>query len=250
MAALNRGAQRKHLAREWELRGVMRCSCGLKMATQTTRANASRGCYPYHYYRCNRSKDYGSGTCPRRSIPVKTVEHLVWGFVSSLLKDPGTILAGMEALINREREVGAGHPAEEAAMWTERLEECERLRGAYQDQQAMGLMTVEELGSKLKGLDETRRLAKVELAGLQAREKRAEDLERDRDALLRSWAGAVPEALDGLTGQERNRVYRMLRLEVTPTTEGFAVTGALRNILHLETDTTVADPTPSVRPAG
>ena len=101
----------------------------------------------------------------------------------------------------------------------------------------MGLMTLEELGSKLNGLDETRRLAEVELAGLQAREKRAEELERDRDALLRSWAGAVPEALDGLTGQERNRVYRMLRLEVTPTTEGFAVTGALRSFLHLETDT-------------
>ena len=134
-------------------------------------------------------------------------------------------------------------------MWTERLEECDRLRGAYQDQQAMGLKTLEELGSKLKGLDETRRLAEVELAGLQAREKRAEELERDRDMLLKSWAGAVPEALDELTGQERNEVYRMLSLEVTPTTEGFAVTGAIRNILHSETDTTAAAPTPGALPA-
>jgi hypothetical protein len=156
----------------------------------------------------------------------------------------------MEALINREREAGVRHPAEEAAMWAERLEEGDRLRGAYQDQQAMGLMTLEELGSRLKGLDETRRLAEVELAGLQARENRAEELERDRDALLRSWAGAVPEALDELTGQERNNVYRMLRLEVTPTTEGFAVTGALGNVLHSETDTTAAAPTPGARPAG
>ena len=250
MATVNRGAQRKHLAREWELRGVMRCSCGLKMATQTTRANASRGCHPYHYYRCNRSKDYGSGTCARKSIPVKTVEPLMWGFVSSLLKDPDTILAGMEALINRERDAGVRHPAGEAAMWAERLEECDRLRGAYQDQQAMGLMTFEELGSKLKGLDETRRLAEVEIASLQARDKRAEELEKDRDVLLKSWAGAVPEALDELTGQEKNKIYRMLRLEVTPTSEGFAVTGALGSVLHPGTDTTAAVPTPSARPAG
>ncbi|HEX2739069.1 MAG TPA: hypothetical protein VHM69_01380 [Rubrobacter sp.] len=95
-------------------------------------------------------------------------------------------------------------------------------------------MTLDEIGSKLKGLDETRRLAEVELTGLQAREKRAAELERDRDALLRSWASAVPEALEELRGQERNKVYRMLRLEVTPTTEGFAVTGALGGFIHSE----------------
>jgi len=114
----------------------------------------------------------------------------------------------------------------------------------------MGLMTLEELGSKLKGLDETRRLAEVELASLRAREKRTEELERDRDALLRSWAGAVPEALDKLTGQERYKVYRMLRLEATPTTGGFDVTGALGGILHSETAATAAAPTPGARRVG
>ena len=101
------------------------------------------------------------------------------------------------------------------------------------------LMTLEELGSKLEDLEETRRLARAELTTARAREKRAVQLERDRDALLESWAGAVPEALDDLTGQERNKIYRMLRLEVRPMTGGFDVTGALGEILHLETDTTV-----------
>ena len=68
-------------------------------------------------------------------------------------------------------------------------------------------------------------------------------------ALLESWAGAVPEALDQLTGRERNKVYRMLRLEVTPTTGGFDVTGALGDILHSETDATAAARTPSAPPA-
>jgi hypothetical protein len=40
-------------------------------------------------------------------------------------------------------------------------------------------------------------------------------------------AEMVPEALDGLTGEEKNRVYRMLRLEVAPRPEGYDVSGAL-----------------------
>ena len=250
MAAANRGAERKHLTREWELRGLMRCSCGLKIATQTTRANASRGCRPYYYYRCNRSKDYGYGTCSRKGVPVRTVEPLVWEFVSSLLKSPERIRVGMEALIDREREAGMRRPTEEAATWAEKLEECERLRSAYQDQQAVGLMTLEELGSKLKGLEETRRLTQAELAAVQARKRRVEELERDRDALLDSWVGAVPETLDKLSGEERNKVYRKLRLEVTPSTDGFDVTGALGGFLHSETDATAAVPTPGVRRVG
>ena len=54
-----------------------------------------------------------------------------------------------------------------------------------------------------------------------------EDLEADRDALLRDMADMVPEALDGLSGEERHRVYWMLRMEVTPIPEGFRVSGAL-----------------------
>ncbi|CAA9447775.1 MAG: hypothetical protein AVDCRST_MAG01-01-4267 [uncultured Rubrobacteraceae bacterium] len=41
--------------------------------------------------------------------------------------------------------------AKEAAGWAEKLHECDLLRSAYQDQQAAGLMTLGELGSKLSG---------------------------------------------------------------------------------------------------
>jgi hypothetical protein len=164
------------------------------------------------------------------------VEPVVWDFVSGLLKDPERIRAGMNALIDREQEAGCRDMAEEAAAWAKKMEECDRLRSAYQDQQAAGLMTLEELGSKLKGLEEARKLAQAELVALETREKRVRELEKDRDALLESWAGAVPKALDGLTGQERNKVYRMLRLEVTPTTEGFRATGALGGFSHSGTD--------------
>jgi hypothetical protein len=113
------------------------------------------------------------------------------------------------------------------ATWAQKLEECARLRNAYQDQQAAGLMTLEELDSKLKELDEARELAQAELDALALREQRVEDLESDRDNLVKDMAEMVPEGLDGLSGEERHRIYRLLRIEVTPIPEGFRVSGAL-----------------------
>jgi hypothetical protein len=75
-------------------------------------------------------------------------------------------------------------------------------------------------------LEETRRTAEVELAALDAREERVRELEADRDALVASYAEVVPEALDGLSGEERMRVYETLQLEVKPDTEGYEVSGA------------------------
>jgi hypothetical protein len=88
-------------------------------------------------------------------------------------------------------------------------------------------MIPEEPGSKLRELDNTRRAAERVLAALQDHLQRVEDLEQDRDALLEEMARMVPEALDYLTGEGKDRIYLMPRLEVTPTAEGYDVTGAL-----------------------
>jgi site-specific DNA recombinase len=157
------------------------------------------------------------------------VEDAVWRFVSELLNDPERIRLGLEELIEQEREAERGDPEREAGLWEEKIAECSRLRSAYQDQQAVGLMTLEELGSKLAQLEETRRVAEAELVALDARKERVRELEDDRDALLASYAEVVPEALDGLSGEERMRVYEMLQLEVRPDLEVYEVSGALCN---------------------
>lgn len=229
----NRGSERKHLAREWELRGVMRCSCGSVMQTKTTKPHGRI----YRYYNCvRRNKLRNMCDCKEKALQAKEVKPLIWRFVSGLLKDPARMAGGMERLIEQETDARCGDPENEAQAWTEKIAECLALRGAYQDQQAAGLMTIEELGSKLAGLEEARRHAEGELAALERAQDRVAELERDRDALLASYAEMVPEALDELTGAERNQVYRMLRLQVKPTPEGFEVTGALRSVLHFETD--------------
>jgi hypothetical protein len=226
-----RARERKHLARGWELRGLMVCGCGRKMGTRTTESSGRL----FHYYVCRRSPAARNvGECAQRCVRATRVEDAVWRFVSELLKDPDRIRAGIEELIEQERAAAHGDPEPEAELWEEKIAECSRLRSAYQDQQAAGLMTMEELASKLAKLEETRRVAEAELAALDAREERVSELEADRDALLASYAELVPEALDGLTGEERMRVYEMLQLEVRPDPvrpdpEGYEVRGVLCN---------------------
>jgi site-specific DNA recombinase len=224
--AANRPTERKRLARSWELRGLLRCSCGWKMTTHTATSRGNGA--DYHYYVCKQRKQRRQACdCKQRSVRATEAERAVWEFVSDLLQDPEEIRRGMESLIEREQLLRSGDPHREAQVWAQKLAECDQRRSAYQDQQAARLMTLEELGTKLKELDNSRRTAVRELAALKGHQRRLEELEKDRDTLLESMAGMVPAALDGLTGEERSRVYRMLRLEVTPTAEGYDVSGAL-----------------------
>jgi site-specific DNA recombinase len=220
----NKGYERKHLARGWELRGLLRCRCGSKMRTHTTQPGRRR---MYHYYTCLRRRSLGKMcSCTQKSLRAAAVEPVVWAFVSDLLEEPDRLRVGMEALIEQERMTGPNDSAEKAELWTQKIAECSHLRKAYQDQQAAGLMTLEELRGRLEELETTRRLAQTELEALAEREARVKELEEDRDALLEGRTEMVPGALNNLTGEERNKLYRMLRLEVTPSDEGYEVSGA------------------------
>ena len=220
--AAHRAPERKCLTRGWALRGVMRCPCGASMSTHTT----NNGSKSYYYYRCNRS-GYVRGPCRQRLVRAERTEAAVGSFVSDLLKDPQKIKAGMEALIDRELAAGSRDPARETRAWEEKLAECARSRRAYQDQQAAGLMTLEELRDKLEDIENTRMQARAELEALNSRRERVKSLERDRDALLEQMSAVVPDALDNLPSDKRNELYRKLRLEVKPTEDGYAVSGAL-----------------------
>ncbi len=53
-----------------------------------------------------------------------------------------------------------------------------------------------------------------ELEATRARGEALHRLERDRDALMESYAGMVREALEDLAPEERHRIYKLLRLGV------------------------------------
>ena len=93
------------------------------------------------------------------------------------MQDPEKIRAGMDRLVQEERPTQIGDPEQEAGTWTQKIDERDHLRAGYQNQQAAGYMTMNELCAKLKELEGVRELAQVELKNLLAREERIEELE-------------------------------------------------------------------------
>ena len=166
----------------------------------------------------------------------------MWELVASLLKDPEQLCANLERMIEQERGELHGDPDHEAKVWLEKLAETDRMRSGYQDLAAKGLMTLEELGEKLQDLQETRKTAEHELQALKNRWERIDQLKRDKDTLVESYASMAPEALDHLRPEERHQVYRMLRLRVRVYIHGILeVSGAFTDSLsvsNLETAST------------
>jgi len=113
----------------------------------------------------------------------------VWEVVSDLLKDPSRLRAGLKELIEDERRALRGNPDQGIRAWAKKLAEVDRKRSAYQDQQAEGLITLEELRTKLSALEEARTVAQRELNVLRSRREHIEPLENDADIILEHYAG-------------------------------------------------------------
>ena len=132
-------------------------------------------------------------------------------------------------MIEAEWAAGRGNPEAETRVWLERIAVLDRKRSRLQDMAAEGHITFEELGQKLRETDEARGTAERELAEVEGRRARIEELEQDRDALLERYAGLVPAALEELSAEERHQVYRMLRLRAHLHRDGGVdVEGVLR----------------------
>jgi hypothetical protein len=229
----------------WELSGGILCcaSCGWNIKTATvTRGNSPKRSY---YYRCTkRNNRYGD--CPnRKNHRADNVEPRVWEFVSGLLKNPQRLHAGLEGMLERERGSMRGDPDREAKAWTDKLVEVERQRARAQDAYLAGAFEVDELRARLAALEETRDTARKELAALEVRREQFAELERDRDALLERYAGIMPEAIDALTPEVRQCIYKLLRIRVSADADGaLEVSGvfgeeALEEIGASEGDATV-----------
>jgi site-specific DNA recombinase len=217
------GLERKHQARQWELKGILRCSCGQNMITNTSRYKGKA----YHYYRCKRASAYGPDACPQRMIRIEQVELLLRDFVFGVLSDSDTIQRGLDSLIQRETEEVRDDPEQVVTTLEDRLSQNTHLRRAYQDQQAEGLMTLEELAERLEELEDTRKVLEADLVSLERSQQKAKELDNDRDAVVASLAASIPNALDNLTGEEINTVYRKLRLRLIPSEDGYDATGVL-----------------------
>jgi site-specific DNA recombinase len=218
----------KNGGRFWELSGgILRCaSCGWAMRTTTVKSGwAAKS---NHYYRCHKPDHRVESCSNRKNHRADNVEPRVWEFVSDLLTDPGRLRAGLEEMIARERNGLRGDPGRDAKLWANKLAEVDRKRARFQDMAAENLIDFDELRVRLATLEETRETAQRELAALEDRRQKLAELERDRDVLIESYAGMVPEALATLSPEERHHVYKLLRLTVDLSADDtLEVSGAL-----------------------
>jgi hypothetical protein len=96
----------------------------------------------------------------------------------------------------------------------EKLAEIDDERRGFLLFAAKDRITDQELDEELAALEETRRTAERELKDLRRHKERVDQMEQDRDAVFEHYASLAPEALDSRTPEERNHLYKMLRLKV------------------------------------
>ncbi len=135
-----------------------------------------------------------------------------------MLKDPEQLREDLEELIEQERLGLRADPEREAQTWLKRLANLDHQQMRAQNLAIEGLLSHDELRTKLADLQNARATAERELKALSERRKRVEEL--DRDDLLKFYVGMVPEALDALEPKERHQMYKILRLRVAVGTDG------------------------------
>jgi Recombinase zinc beta ribbon domain len=208
--------------RFWPLSGgILRCpACGWAMCPHTI-SRGGKSSKTYNYYRCsNHMKSSYDGCSNYPHYRAEDLEEQVWQEVRGLLCDPNRLGAGMNAVFEMHRSALRGSPEREEKAWLERIADVDRKRARYQEMAAEELITLEELRERLAGLAEIRTTAERALEEVRGRADLIIELERDRDALLASYAALALEELDDLSPEEHHDFYRWLRLVVQAYPDG------------------------------
>jgi hypothetical protein len=204
-----------------------------------TSATTVQGERHWNYYRCHRRAAHGARSCPqKKTLRAEPLEDSVWQAVSNLLTNPERLRVGLEELIAQEQSTIHGDPHKQTEALAHMLENVACKRRRYQDMAAEGLISFDELRSRLAELDDLRKTTERELESLRRRRDRIAVLEHD-GRIMEQYAGLIPAELEALAPEERHRVYKLLRLQVVPGQDGNAeltgVIGAANSICQSQT---------------
>jgi hypothetical protein len=108
----------------------------------------------------------------KKHLRADLVEPLVWEGVSEVLGEPERLRRGLQRMLEKEKEASAVDLEGEARIWQEKLSEIKSKRANFQELTAEGLMTKEELRSKLDNLEVARETAERELRLARERSER------------------------------------------------------------------------------
>jgi hypothetical protein len=144
----------------------------------------------------------------------------LWETVSSILMHPNLLRRGLKKMIESEKELLSTRPQEQIGRWAEQIERASIKRSRYQDQEAEGLMTREELRTKLAELDEAIGMAEGEIEKLRSHEERIRTMEEAGEELIERYAKLIPEELQNLSPAEKRRIYQTLQISISVPQDG------------------------------
>ena len=141
-------------------------------------------------------------------------EALLWGFVSDVLKDPTRLEHGLDEMVKQEKALVARGPGEDGKTWLKKRMELEIQKERLLDLYLENKLDMDRYERRLAQLEQARRGVEDDLARIESRTAYIDRLEHNRDAVLNYYSQIVPECLDALEPNVRNRVYKMLNLTV------------------------------------
>lgn len=137
-------------------------------------------------------------------------------------------------MIEQERRSTYSDSTPETERWLKEISEAGRKRARYQEMAAEGLIDFEELRARLSALEETRKIAERKVRTLQHHTECLKKLKRDRDNLLESYSGLIPEVIDTLGSEERHQIYKMIHMKAYLKAEGsLELSGDVMNFSNL-----------------
>lgn len=117
-------------------------------------------------------------------------------------------------MLTREKASVPRGPGEDEEGWLKKLSELrvqeERLLDFYLE----GKLDLDRYEARISQIKRSRKTVEEKLLHIKNRTAHIERLEHDRDALLSHYVHIAAMRLDELEPEERNRVYKMLRLTV------------------------------------
>ena len=200
------------------LQHLLRCTeCGLRFRSKakwhtTNRRNGQLYRYeaaaPLRYYHCH-GLSRRLRCRERPYIRAERLEELVWSEVRWVLQNPALIVAGIEALGDREGSFAEEIAKTERELRNVQIEEDRAIR-LY----VTGKITEEQLDLQRKFITERLESLRAKVDDYRARETSGVRKRELTEAVL-AWASGIGEGLDDLSPEQRKEVLRMVVEEVT-----------------------------------
>ena len=203
--------------RYWELKGIVYCVCGCRLVPHTVGK--------YRYYICTRYSRDGKAACEHgKNWPAEALEADVRRFALDLIRNPAVLRENIQAQADRLKET-LRRPERQIGQWAEQLAAIDRKRAGYQDQAAVGLMTLDELRTRLDELEKQRAAVEGQLDRLQNTQQRLDYLD-DLPGLVEDYLRDLPQLIayptrkrDEDAAEDGLRIYKVTPDTVQPRPE-------------------------------